>query len=113
MAVKNIVSQYKEMTKKEVYAVTHSKSNVQVKDLEDGKVINPVNYILYDDENKKGECNRVLAIIDEDGTIYTSISETLREDFLEIVENFGMDFECKKYSGMTNAGREFVTVEMC
>lgn len=112
--VKEVLLVYDESTtKKQMYAITHSKSTEQVKNLPDGEVINPVNFVKYLDENNKGEENTVLAIVTADGRLLTSISATLQQDFLEMVDNFGLDFQCRKISGLTKAGREFVTVEMC
>lgn len=99
-------------TRKQIFAITHSKTAEQVKNLQDGEVIDPVNYVQYVDENEKGETNTVLAIVTSDGRLLTSISATLQRDFLEMVENFELDFQCRKISGTTKAGREFVTVEM-
>lgn len=99
-------------TLKQIYAITHSKTAEQMKNLPDGEVIDPVNFVQYDDENNKGEVNTVLAIVTSDGRLLTSISHTLQRDFLEMVDNFEMDFQCRKFSGQTKAGREFVTVEM-
>ena len=112
--VKEVLRVFDESTsKKEIYRITHAKNATQMKDLEDGAIIDPVNFILYTDESQKGEENTVLAIVLATGGIITSISETLRNDFMEMAENFGMDFQCAKISGLTKAGREFVTVEMC
>lgn len=112
--VKEVIRVFDESTsKKEIYRITHAKSTTQMKEFEDGAIICPVNFILYTDVNQKGEENTVLAIVDATGEIITTISATLRNDFMEMVENFGLDFQCKKTSGMTKAGREFVTVEMC
>lgn len=111
--VKEVLRVFDESTtKKQMFAITHSKTAEQVKNLEDGEVIDPVNFVQYIDENDKGETNTVLAIVTSDGRLFTSISATLQRDFLEMVDNFGLDFECRKISGTTKAGREFVTVEM-
>lgn len=111
--VKEIIRVFNEdATRKEIFAITHSKSAEQVKNLPDGEIIDPVNFVVYEDENGKGEINTILAIVTSDGRLITSISETLREAFLEMVENFDLDFQCRKLSGTTKAGREFVTVEM-
>lgn len=112
--VKEVLRVFDESTsKKEIYRITHAKNATQMKELEDGAIIDPVNFILYTDENQKGEENTVLAIVDSIGDIFTTISATLRNDFLEMVENFDLDFQCMKTSGLTKAGREFVTVVMC
>lgn len=112
--VKEVLRVFDESTsKKEIYRITHAKNATQMKELEDGAIIDPVNFILYTDESQKGEENTVLAIVDATGEIITTISATLRNDFMEMVENFGLDFQCAKTSGLTKAGREFVTVEMC
>lgn len=111
--VKEVLRVFDESTtKKQVFAITHCKTAEQVKNLPDGEVIDPVNFVQYVDENDKGETNTVIAIATSDGRLLTSISATLQRDFLEMVDNFGLDFQCRKISGMTKAGREFVTVEM-
>lgn len=111
--VKEVLRVFDESTtKKQMFAITHSKTAEQVKNLSDGEVIDPVNFVQYADENDKGETNTVLAIVTSEGRLLTSISATLQRDFLEMVDNFGLDFECRKISGTTKAGREFVTVEM-
>lgn len=99
-------------TRKQLFAITHCKTAEQVKNLPDGEVIDPVNFVQYTDENEKGETNTVLAIVTSEGRLLTSISATLQRDFLEMVDNFGLDFQCRKISGQSKAGREFVTVEM-
>lgn len=111
--VKEILRVFEESTtKKQIFAITHSKTAEQVKNLPDGEVIEPVNFVQYVDENDRGETNTVLAIVTSDERLLTSISGTLQRDFLEMVDNFGLDFQCRKISGQTKAGREFVTVEM-
>lgn len=111
--VKEIIRVFDESTsKKQLFSITHSKTAEQVKNLPDGEIIDPVNFVQYVDENDKGESNTVLAIVTSDGRLLTSISATLQRDFLEMVDNFNLDFECRKISGQTKAGREFVTVEM-
>lgn len=111
--VKEIIRVFnEETTKKQLFAITHSKTAEQVKNLPDGEVIDPVNFVQYIDENDRGEINTVLAIVTSDGRLLTSISGTLQRDFLEMVDNFELDFQCRKISGQTKAGREFVTVEM-
>ena len=111
--VKEIIRVFNDdTTKKQLFAITHSKTAEQVKNLPDGEVIDPVNFVHYIDENDKGETNTVLAIVTSEGRVLTSISATLQRDFLEMVDNFKLDFQCKKISGTTKAGREFVTVEM-
>lgn len=111
--VKEILRVFEESTtKKQIFAITHSKTAEQVKNLPDGEVIDPVNFVQYVDENDRGETNTVLAIVTSDERLLTSISGTLQRDFLEMVDNFGLDFQCRKISGQTKAGREFVTVEM-
>lgn len=111
--VKEIIRVFnEETTKKQLFAITHSKTAEQVKNLPDGEVIDPVNFVQYVDENDRGERNTVLAIVTSDGRLLTSISATLQRDFMEMVDNFKLDFQCRKISGQTKAGREFVTVEM-
>lgn len=111
--VKEIVKVWDETTsKKDLYKMTHSNTSVSIKELEDSHVINPINFVEFIDVNSKGEENSVLAIMDEEGTIYNTISSTFKNEFYDMVNSFELDFECVKLSGTTRAGREFITCQL-
>ena len=111
--VKEIIKVWDETSsKKDIYKMTHTNTALSIKELEDSTNITPINFILYTDVNAKGEENEVLAILDAEGCIYTTISATFKTAFFEMVDNFEMDFTFEKISGVTKAGREFVTCQL-
>lgn len=111
--VKENVRVWDETTsKKDLYKMTHSNTSVPIKELADGHVINPINFVEFVDVNSKGEENYVLAIMDADGTIYNTISNTFKNEFYDMVNSFELEFECVKLSGKTKAGRDFITCQL-
>lgn len=81
-----------------------------IKDLEDGTEITPAYYANYNDSDKDVE---VLSIVDGDGIVYSTVSETFKRNFWDIVDIFGdEDFTIKKISGTTKSGRQFVNCDL-
>lgn len=81
-----------------------------IKDLEDGETITPVYYAEYLDTDKDVE---VLSIVDAEENVYSTISETFKRNFWDIVDIFGdEEFTIKKISGTTKSGRPFVNCDL-
>lgn len=81
-----------------------------IKDLEDGTEITPDYYANYNDSDKDVE---VLSIVDKEGIVYSTVSETFKRNFWDIVDIFGdEDFTIKKISGTTKSGRQFVNCDL-
>lgn len=109
----NILTQNKELTKRELYTLTESPSVISVKDLEDGTVIEVDKYLLYEDINSQDEPVELLSILDKDGQAYATQSATFKRQFRRIAEIFGdEDFSVKKISGTTKNGRPYVNCDL-
>lgn len=81
-----------------------------IKDLEDGTEITPDYYANYNDSDKDVE---VLSIVDNEGIVYSTVSETFKRNFWDIVDIFGdEEFTIKKISGTTKSGRQFVNCDL-
>ena len=70
----NIINQSRELTKMEQYKLTKSKKAVSVKDAV-GLSINVDAWCIYEDHNQKDEIVQVLAVMDVDGSVYTTVSD--------------------------------------
>lgn len=101
------------MDKKTLYSLTRGQS-MSVKDVDERAVITPVAYAVYEDTDKDGKTNEVLAIRDkESGEVFTTISPTFKRNFFDIVEFMGGDdYSISVIHGTTLAGRDFVTCTM-
>ena len=87
-----------------------SQEVILIKDLEDGEQITPAYYAEYVDTDKDVE---VLSIVDEEENVYSTISETFKRNFWDIVDIFGDEgFTIKKISGVTKNGRPFVNCDL-
>lgn len=102
----------KELDKRSIYKHTRG-SAILLKDLDDGTQIHPVEIVMYDDTNKKGEVNTITSIIDEGGTHFATNSSFFREE-LEYIINLldGEDFEIVVKKAQSKGGRTFVTCEL-
>lgn len=110
----NVIKMYPEtMDKKTLYSLTRGQS-MSVKDVDDRTVITPEAYAVYEDTDKDGKTNEVLAIRDkESGEVFTTISPTFKREFFDIVDFMGEDgYSIRVVHGTTKAGREFVTCTM-
>lgn len=89
-----------------------SQKTTQIKDLEDGTEITIDYWALFTDDTKENE-SEVLTIIDNDGVVYATISDTFKKNFFRMVEIFDdEEFAIVKISGTTNAGRDFVNCDL-
>ena len=104
-----IIKSNKELTKRESYKLTLDPSIKKMKDFI-GVQIEVAGYCLYKDVNRDGKEVEVLSIMDNDGGVYATNSETFKRDFMNIADL--MDGECYSIeiiSGQSKAGREFIT----
>lgn len=87
-----------------------SQSTVQVKDLDEGFIIDFEYWTLFHDDDKDVE---VLSIVGKDGVVYTTISATFKANFFRLVDIFNDEsFSIIKLSGKTNAGRDYVNCDL-
>lgn len=104
-----VINSNKELTKRESYKLTLDPSIKKMRDFI-GVQIEVTAYCLYKDVNKDGKDVEVLSIMDKDGGVYATNSDTFKRDFMNIADL--MDGECytiEIISGQSKAGREFIT----
>lgn len=89
-----------------------SQQTTQIKDLEDGTEINIDYWALFTDDSKETE-SEVLTIVDKNGVVYATISDTFKKNFFRMVEIFDdEEFAIVKISGETKNGRDFVNCDL-
>lgn len=104
----------RELSKKETYKMTLAPA-IQKLSLAKGSIIDVDAYCSYSDEKidtKTGEVVTVeiLSIMDKDGTVYATNSASFQKDFRNICDIMdGEEFEIEVISGVSKAGREFIT----
>lgn len=96
-----------ELTAREQYKLTKNKKAISVKDAV-GMQIKVNIWCQYQDQNQKGETVTVLAIMADDGEVYTTVSEVFTRSFFDIVDTFGEDLpEVVIIDGTTKSGRTY------
>ena len=104
-----IITSNKELTKRESYKLTLDPAIKKMKDFI-GVQINVAAYCLYKDVNKDGKEVEVLSIMDKDGGVCATNSDTFKRDFMNIAKLMdGDDYTIEIISGQSKAGREFIT----
>ena len=100
----------KELNKKELYKMTMDAGIKKMKDFV-GASIDVYAYCVYTDFNSKDNKEvEVLSVMDEDGNVYATNSPTFKKDFMNIAALMdGEDFSVGITSGISKAGREFIT----
>lgn len=104
-----IIKSNKELTKRESYKLTLDPSIKKMKDFI-GVQIEVSAYCFYKDVNKDGNEVEVLSIMDKDGGVCATNSDTFKRDFMKIAELMdGEEYTIEVISGQSKAGREFIT----
>ena len=107
--MKNITNKSRELNNEEIYLLTLSPKSDSVKN-HVGERIDVSAWAIFEDVDKKtGEVHNVLSVLTPDNEVFSSISPTFQNDFLEMAELFHNDFAFEVISGNSKAGREFVT----
>lgn len=107
--MKNITNKSRELTNQELYLLTMSPKAESVKK-HVGERIDVSAWVVFEDIDKKtGEVHEVLSVLTPDNEVFSSISPTFQNDFLDMAELFHNDFAFEVISGTSRAGREFVT----
>ena len=77
----------------------------------EGSVLQVQSWILYNSPDKDtGEIKEVLAIETPDNEIFATISNTFKEEFMDMVNYFGSDLGAiKVITGTSKAGRTYIT----
>lgn len=109
----DILQRSKDFTAREQHKLTKSKTAQSVREVV-GVNLNVTMWALYVDTNVKGEDVEVLALMDADGQVYTTISEVFKRSFFGIVEDFkDEEFpEIVILEGTTKAGRSYVDCDI-
>lgn len=107
-----IINQFpEEISKKDLYKMTKG-DTVSVRDGV-GVTFKTAAYILYQDTNTRGDEVEVLAIMTDDRTVYSTVSETFKQRFFDIVETFGKedlpDTDIVITEGTSKAGRVYAS----
>lgn len=104
-----IIKSNKELNKRESYKLTLDPAIKKMKDFI-GVQIDVAAYCLYKDVNKDGMEVEVLSVMDKDGGVCATNSETFTRDFMNIADLMdGDDYTIEVISGQSKAGREFIT----
>ena len=104
----NIIKATGELTKKEIYAMTRGRAQ-SFKDCI-GEQIEPAKWMLYTEQNSKGEDVEILSVMDPDGEVCTTTSPTFKDEFLYIAELMdGEQYVIESYNGTSKAGRTFIS----
>lgn len=104
-----IIKSNKELNKRESYKLTLDPAIKKMKDLI-GVQIDVAAYCLYKNVNKEGEEVELLSVMDKDGGVCATNSNTFKRDFMNIAELMdGDDYTIEVIGGQSKAGREFIT----
>lgn len=108
----NIIKTSKDLTPQEIYFLTMSPT-VQKMSGAESQIIEVEAWVLYEDENSKGELQTILAIKTPENEIFATNSATFKEDFVKMNELFERMGETvhsiKVTSGMSKNDRKFIT----
>lgn len=100
------------LDKRSLYIHTRGQS-ISLKDVEDGTVIDPLEIVVYEDENAKGEIQTITSVISTDGKHYATNSRFFREELGSIYNIMAPDpFQIIVRKNVSKAGRTFVTCEL-
>ena len=77
----------------------------------EGSILEIESWIHYNSPDREtGEVKEVIAVATPDGELFATISNTFREEFLDMVNYFGSDLGAiKVIAGTSKAGRKYIT----
>lgn len=100
------------LDKRSLYIHTRG-SSISLKDVDDGTVLDPLEIVVYEDENSKGELQTITSVITVDGKHYATNSRFFREELGSIFNIMAPDpFKIIVRKNISKAGRTFVTCEL-
>lgn len=107
----NIIKQSRELNKYDLYELTQSSAIRSMKDCKDRRIITVEDYVLYEDEDRKGNPIELLAVMDKNtGDVFASQSDTFKEGFkkaTEFVEG-NEQLYIRVLHGTSKSGRKFI-----
>lgn len=102
----------RDFTNIEKYLMTQDPGIISVKDVPDSTRMDVSGYLLYEDQNAKGETSELLSVIGSvDGTtkVWCCQSATFKRSFGQMFELFeGEPFTVIKTSGISKGGKNYV-----
>lgn len=108
----NILYSNTELDKRALYKHTRGQG-IALKDVDHGKVIEPKEVVIFEQENNRGEIVKVVSIIDKDGSHYISSSPYFINELQDIAELMGADsYAVMIIKKQSKAGRVFTTCEL-
>lgn len=77
----------------------------------EGSILEIDRWIHYNSPDREtGEIKEVIAVATPDGELFATISNTFREEFMDMVNYFGSDLGAiKVIAGTSKAGRKYIT----
>lgn len=100
------------LDKRSLYIHTRG-STISMKDVEDGTIIDPLEIVVYEDENARGEVQTITSVIGVDGKHYATNSRFFREELGSIFNIMAPDpFKIIVRKNVSKSGRTFVTCEL-
>lgn len=103
-----IKEQSRQFDKREVYKLTRGQS-INMKDAI-GTAFEPDGYILYEEENSKGELVEILAVLSKQGSVYSTMSATFKREFKYLWDLMdGDSFTLAVIGGVTKNNRDYVS----
>lgn len=105
-----IKKQSRQLTKKELYMLCEAPS-VSVQEAE-GVAFKLNAYVLYDTPDSDGRTVEVLAILTDEGDVYSTISETFKRNFFKILDymqDSDEEYDIKIITGTSRNGRRYVS----
>ena len=108
-----IINKSRELTGREQHKLTKGKSAQSIKEAV-GLTINVDLWCVYRDENQRKEEVEVLAVMDKEGQVYTTISDVFKRSFLDIVDEFKTEVlpPIVVLEGTTRSGRTYVDCDI-
>lgn len=104
----NVLVRSRDFSKVEEYKLTRGDS-ININSLPDGQPLEVLDFIIYEDDNKKFGQVKVLSISTPDG-IYSTISQTFIDEF-EFIHTLmdGERYTIYKKSGVSKSNQDFVS----
>lgn len=107
-----ILKASRDFTNVEKYLMTQNPGIVSVKDVPNFDKMDVSGYLLYEDQNAKGEKSELLSVMGKvDGTtkVWCCQSATFKRSFMQMFELFEDEpFTIMKTSGVSRAGKDYV-----
>ena len=111
-----ILKTSRDFTNVEKYLMTQDPGIMSVKDVPDSTSMDVSGYLLYEDQNAKGETSELLSVIGSvDGTtkVWCCQSVTFKRSFDQMFELFeGEPFTIIKTSGVSKGGKNYVDCQL-